>query len=472
MKKTLVIAPQPGPQTMFCQSSADIVIFGGQAGGGKSFILLVDPLRYSSHKKFGAVIFRRTYPEIMNEGGLWDEALGIYPSIGAKSTENPPTCTFPNGATISFAHMQHEKDKYSWQGAQIPYIGIDEVTHFTESQFWYIVSRNRNAHGIPSLLRATCNPDPDSFVRGLIDWWIDEDGYAIPERSGVIRYFLRIDNVLQWDDTRQALHERYSNDAFDEMGNSQVKSFTFIHSKLSDNAILMRNDPGYRANLRNLPYVERMRLEQGNWNVRPAPGLYFKSHYFEIVEPENVPHLTKVARGWDLAASEIDPKKGVTNEPAATVGVKMGTDGKGTHYVMDMKYERFSPNKVELMIKNTATQDGRNTIIRIPQDPGQAGKSQVAYYSKILDGYNMRARTMSGDKVTRAGPLSSAAEHGRIKLVRGPWNDAFIMHAEAFPASVTGKSPDVIDAAVESFYEITDAGSTQSKIVAPVSITI
>lgn len=463
-----VLKPQEGPQTAFCMSQADIVIFGGQAGGGKSWILLVDPLRYTSHARFGAVIFRRTYPEIMNEGGLWDEALGIYPSLGAKSTENPPTCTFPNGSTISFAHMQHEKDKYSWQGSQIPYIGIDEVTHFSESQFWYIVSRNRNAHGIPSLLRATCNPDPDSFVRQLIDWWIDEDGYAIPERSGVLRYFLRIDNILQWSSNKRELENQYTHDAFDEYGNSQIKSFTFIHSKLSDNKILMQNDPGYRANLRNLPYVERMRLEQGNWNVRPAPGLYFKSHYFEIVD--EVPHLTKIARGWDLAASEVDQKSG--NEPAATVGVKIGTDGKGTHYIIDMKYERYSPNKVEQMIKNTATQDGRNCIIRLPQDPGQAGKSQIAYYSKILDGYNMKARTMSGDKVTRAGPLSSAAEHGRIKIVKGAWNDKFIMHAEAFPTSATGKSPDVIDAAVEAFYEITDAGGTQSKVVAPISITL
>jgi hypothetical protein len=132
------LKPQPGPQEQFLSSSADIVIYGGAAGGGKSFALLMEPLRHINNPKFGAVIFRKNANQITAEGGLWDTSDGIYPYIGGKGTKNPrPTWKFPKGAKISFAHLEYEKDKFAWQGSQIAFIGFDELTHFTESQFFY-----------------------------------------------------------------------------------------------------------------------------------------------------------------------------------------------------------------------------------------------------------------------------------------------------------------------------------------------
>src|SRR5258708_3646798 len=129
---------------MFLSSPADVVIFGGAAGGGKSFGLLLEALRHIDNPGYGAVIFRRTYPEIMNEGGLWDGSSEIYPLVDGKSTESPPEWTFKSGAKIRFAHMQHDKDRYSWQGSQICMLGFDELTHFTKKQFFYMLSRNRS----------------------------------------------------------------------------------------------------------------------------------------------------------------------------------------------------------------------------------------------------------------------------------------------------------------------------------------
>ncbi len=135
----IVIGPQPGPQEIFLSSSADIVIYGGAAGGGKSYGLLLEALRHIDNPEYGAVVFRRTYPEIMNEGGLWGESMSMYPLLGGKSSEDPPHWTFPSGATIRFAHMQYGKDMYSWQGSQIPLIGFDELTLFTKAQLTLIV---------------------------------------------------------------------------------------------------------------------------------------------------------------------------------------------------------------------------------------------------------------------------------------------------------------------------------------------
>lgn len=456
------IGPQDGPQTAFLSSPADIVFYGGSAGGGKTYGLLLDPLRYVRYKEFGAVIFRRTFPEIKNEGGLWDESTNIYLPLGARPKETDLSWTFPSGSVISFAHLQHEKNIYSWQGAQVPYFGFDEITHFTARQFWYLLSRQRNVAGIPNLVRATCNPDPDSFVRNIIDWWIDQNGYAIPERSGVIRWFVRVDDGLVWADNEQSLKERYPS--------LIPRSFTFISAKLSDNQILCQKDPSYLATLLSLPTVDRKRLLDGNWNVRPSSGLYFKRSWFEVVDPELVPRrMMKIVRGWDLAGTPEEKDASDLKQPDATAGVKMGRDRDGNIWVLDFVYDRMTPMQVERTIRNCASQDGLHTIIRLPQDPGQAGKAQVAHFARLLIGHTFRTRTLTGDKVTRAGAFSSACEHGMVKLVKATWNELYLTHLEQFPPEVG--SPDTVDASVEAYHELT-SGGRNVKSISPISIRV
>jgi Terminase large subunit, T4likevirus-type, N-terminal len=99
------IAPQPGPQSLFLSTPADIAIYGGAAGGGKTFAELIEPLRHVSNKDFGAVIFRRTTPQITNEGALWDESTKLYPLLDAKPNQGVLYWTFPSGATVSFKHL-------------------------------------------------------------------------------------------------------------------------------------------------------------------------------------------------------------------------------------------------------------------------------------------------------------------------------------------------------------------------------
>ena len=98
---------------------------------------------------------------------------------------------------------------FNWQGAEIALLGFDELTHFTAYQFFYLLSRNRSTSGVKPYVRATCNADADSWVAKFIEWWIDDEGYAIPSRSGVIRYFVRIEDTIEWGDTREELYERF-----------------------------------------------------------------------------------------------------------------------------------------------------------------------------------------------------------------------------------------------------------------------
>ena len=161
--------PQKGKQEKFLACSADICIYGGAAGGGKSYALLLEPLRHIGNKQFAAVTFRRTNPQILSPGGLWSESFNIYSLLGATPKLSPkPMWVFPSGATITFSHLEMESTKYDWQGSQIPLIMFDELTHFSESVFFYMLSRNRSMCGVKPYIRATCNPDADSWVANFI----------------------------------------------------------------------------------------------------------------------------------------------------------------------------------------------------------------------------------------------------------------------------------------------------------------
>jgi predicted phage terminase large subunit-like protein len=404
-----VIRPQEGPQEMFLRSSADIAVYGGSAGGGKSFALLMEPLRHVNNERFGAVIFRRTYPEIKNEGGLWDESSNIYPLIGARPRETTLEWEFKSGAKVKFAHMQLEKDKYSWQGAQIPLLGWDELTHFSASQFFYMLSRNRSTCGVKPYIRATTNPDADSWVKSFLSPWIDST-FPNPAESGEIRWFIREGGQIIWCDPSTPF----------------AKSVTFIRSSIYDNKILLEKNPEYLANLKALPLVERMRLLEGDWSIRPS-GNKFKRGWFELID---VPpgDLESVVRYWDLAATE--PKDG--NDPDYTAGVKIGRKND-IYYVLDVQRERLTPGKIEQLIKNIAAQDGTETVIYMEQEPGSSGVNTIATYRRLLAGYQFRKNKTTGSKELRANVASSQAEGGNVKVVKSYWNDAFLNELSAFP---------------------------------------
>ena len=280
---------------MFLSSVADIAIFGGAAGGGKTLGLLLEMLKWVSNSQFRGVIFRRESPQITKEGGLWDTSQRFYTHVGGQGVEGKLLWRFPSGASIGFDHLQLDRDVEKWQGSQIPAIFFDELPHFTMRQFFYMMSRNRSSSGIPGYMRATCNPDPDSWVAKFIEWWIDQaTGYAIPERSGVLRWFVRIGESLVWSDTKEELITTYGAD-------QMPKSVTFIPSLVTDNKILMKEDPTYISSLMALPAVDRARLLKGNWKVRASAGTSFKRGWFEVVPFSAVPMVGRTLRSWDKA---------------------------------------------------------------------------------------------------------------------------------------------------------------------------
>lgn len=414
------IRPQDGPQEHFLSCEADGCIFGGAAYGGKSYGLLLESTRYVGDPFFTGIIFRRKSTEITTPGGLWDTAQGVYSadSIESEMTRHDLTAKFPSGGKVKFSHLEHEHTKYDHQGGQYCFIGFDEVTTFTRSQFFFILTRNRPAAGCKQrpYWRATCNPDSESWVREIIDWWIDDEtGYAIPNRSGVIRHYTMENDEIIWVDE----------DWRDEDG-EPPKSITFIPSYMEDNPLGMAADPTYRANIRAQDQVTRERLEKGNWNISYKGGM-FDASWFKIVD--KAPQMEWL-RYWDLAATEVK-KEG--DEPDWTAGGLVGMSA-GEMYIKDMAHFRETPAKTEGKIRQCAEIDGYDVAIGIEEEHGSSGKFCTDHYHRnVLKGFEVHPDYVTGDKIERAKPWCALAEHGHVYLVRGDWNRRFLGEVGSFP---------------------------------------
>ncbi len=273
LDQTVELRPQKGFQEEFAASEADIVIGGGSAGGGKSQILMMESTRHYENPGYKAILFRRTYPQVTGADGIWEKSMNIYPHLGGRSNESNLTWTFSSGAKILFRHLQHEKNIRDYQGHAYAFIGFDELTQFSKKQFFYLLTRNRTTCGVKPYVLATCNPEPESWVRDFISWFIDDEtGYPIDERCGLLRYFIIQNDCYVWGnsvDEVVAQCPEYFNqkNLKDKNKKDLVKSMTFIPGSVHDNKILMEKDPSYLGNLISQDKATRAKLLDGNWNI-------------------------------------------------------------------------------------------------------------------------------------------------------------------------------------------------------------
>jgi len=435
MKRTdrqVIWEPNPGPQTRFLANTADELLYGGAAGGGKSDGLLIAPLRWVHEPTFNGLILRTTYPEI--EEVLVPRSMRIFKAIApaARYTGDKHAWVFPSGARLRFGYLERDEQVLQYQGAEFQYIGWDELTHFTEHMFRYLRSRLRGTAGLPKRVRAGSNPGgphADWVQRRWAPWLAGDDYEGVRAGPGETLWFVNTEDGEEWV----------------PRGTVGAMSRCFIPARVEDNPKI---DPGYRQNLMGLDPVTREQLLNGNWLIRPAAGLYFKRAWFKFCDV--APASDRRIRRWDLAGTEpADASTGKPkNDPDWTVGALMSrTDGKT--FVEDVVRFRASPGEVDRTILATAELDGPGVEIHMPTDPGQAGKSQNASHARMLSGYTVRFAPETGDKVTRAGPYSAQVEAGNVYIVRGRWNEAFVREHERFPTK--GVHDDQVDVASGGF---------------------
>ncbi|NLH61771.1 MAG: phage terminase large subunit [Ignavibacteriales bacterium] len=278
---------------------------------------------------------------------------------------------FPSGANLTFGYLQNENDKYRYQSSAYQFIGVDELTEFSESPYIFLFSRLRKGKdmSIPLRMRSASNPG------GIGHVWVKD------------RFILKD---------------------------------LYIPATLEDNPYIDKKS--YEDSLNKLDHITREQLRHGNWDIN-IEGSLFKRQWFEIVE--DYPKDLNKVRYWDLAAT-------TSSTSDYTAGVLIG-EKKGIYYILDVKRIRGTPLEVESLIRQTAVLDG-NISIYIEQEGGSSGVQLIDHYRReVLKGFNFRGDKKASSKELRARPLSAAAEAGNVKILKSLWNEDFLSELTIFP---------------------------------------
>lgn len=424
-----VIAPQSEFQAKFLNSEADITIAGGAAGSGKSFLGLLRHVRAKDDPHYVGYCIRKNSSTIMSEGGLFEEARDLYLGIDKKLKirEKTQKMVFSSGASVSFSHYENDKASLKYHGLQLTGVFYDEATHAKESHIWWLISRLRSTKSkIKPKIWLTCNPDPDSYLREWVDWWLYPEGHENaglpnPERNGQIRWLLRVAGELHWADTKEELVQRFKkpNLPIDHEEQPKPLSVMVVLGTIYDNPILIKSNPEYLSNLEAQPETDKQRLLYGNWNAREKASTYFQREWIEVIDKQPSPdEIIKVVRAYDLAGTLKSDK---TPDPDYTVSVKLAKLVDNTYCILDLTRVRISWGNWTKYILENASYDGRGVDIIIPQDPASAGKFTAGMLVRDLmaKGYVVRVFRASNGKLDRFRPYATACENGLVKAVRG-----------------------------------------------------
>ncbi len=486
----------PGAQMTAARSKADVLLLGGGVFGGKSTLVHMLLCRYVLRRNFSGVVFRREATMFKGSGGLWEKSKEFYPGLGGKKREAPMfDWRFEKtGGVLSFSGLEKADDWQKHEGNEYAVIAFDEAHQFERQQILALLQRNRTPIGYdgPTRMILTCNPPRPGeagyhLIRNeLVPWFIDDDGWPIPERAGVLRYFTIESDEIVWVDK----------DWRDEDGIGPT-SFTFVPLLMGDNPIGEAKNPRYRARLRAQTKAEQRRKLQGNWNVEGSASLFEHGWIRWVGRGEfGLADLARQIRYWDQAAT---PKERATSAHSATASARgcvmlcpvcdgwRFTDGGAgepcalcnpdgmisrelarqwaldaiaaegdedaeaprrelliiTHVTEDF----LGPGGVEALTLTHAKMDGKSVPVYIEQETAASGAGQIHnYQTHVLPGFEVVGDKATGQKVVRAGPIVALAERGLLIVVRGEWDTLVAEALATYTPQGAGKHKDVIDA--------------------------
>tara|TARA_R110002020_G_scaffold873_1_gene4333 strand:+ start:4756 stop:6351 length:1596 start_codon:yes stop_codon:yes gene_type:complete len=281
----VVFRPNEGPQTTFLESPERDILYGGAAGGGKSYALLADVLRDASNPNHRGLLLRRTLAELTE---LIDKSRQVYTKAfpGAVFKQAKSTWEFPSGAKIWFSYVDDDRDVTRYQGQAFNWIGIDEITQYPTPYTWnYLRSRLRTTDpALGMYMRCTANPG------GVGGWWVKKMylDHAPPGDPFWARDF---DNgeILKYPPR----HTKAGEPLFLRK---------FVPARLTDNPYLF-DDGQYEAMLMSLPEVERKRLLDGDWDVAEGAAFTEFSKSMHVSEPFDIPEGWARVRSGDYGYS-------------------------------------------------------------------------------------------------------------------------------------------------------------------------
>lgn len=375
-------------QWLFLADEHEEVLFGGAAGGGKSYALLAAALMYAHVPNYSAVLIRRSIPDLSQPGGLIPMSHDWLQGTDAHWGAVKKQWTFPSGATLNFGHLEREEDMYKYQGGEYDFVGFDEVTQIPEVPYTYLFSRMRQsldlvAAGVPLRMRCSANPG------GKHHEWVKE------------RFI------------KTAHADRY-----------------FIPSTYKENPHL--DQAAYAKTLSKLNPVTRAQLERGDWDI-VATGNMFNPMDIPIVAGRH-PQDARRCRVWDLATG--------SETSDWTVGslIAIHDDQIRVEHVWREKAE---PGRMEKAMAKMAELDGRHVPILVEQERGSAGQLYLAHLRRdVLKGYTVIPQIPTGHKEDRAMHASALSSQGRVEMTEASWNQTALSELSQFPG---GAHDDIVD---------------------------
>jgi predicted phage terminase large subunit-like protein len=389
-------------QFVFLSLPVKEILYGGACGGGKSIALLVASLQFVTVPGYSALLLRRTFADLAKPGALMDLSMQLLGKSNAVWNEQKHKWNFPNGATLSFGYLETERDKYTYQSSEFHFIGFDELSQFTKTQYTYLFSRLRKPAGmsVPLRMRAASNPGGPG-----------------------------------------------ANWVYDRFVNPKTKSpgREFIPARLEDNPKL--DAASYEESLMELDHITRRQLRHGDWDIK-AEGNCFKREWFHSFSRSGSDYILR--RGpsqWAVPVSAC--RRFITADTAAT---EKTTADYTVIQVWDITpaYDMLLVHQYRGQIEVPAVCDKAESIYQ-ENGPEWIGIEKAHAGIAVLQtlkgrGLSIRAMHPKGDKLQRAGFLMIRAEAGQIFLPEGAaWVDAYIDEHVAFPPSGGGHD-DQVDA--------------------------
>lgn len=388
------------------------VLFGGAAGGGKSVGLLAAASQFVDVPGYAALLLRRRYRDLALPGALMAISKQWWLGTDAKWSEQAGKWTFPSGAEIQFGYLEHDGDEQQYQSAAFQYVGFDELTQFSETQYTYLFSRLRRPddverfpalRSVPLRMRAASNPGNKGHS------WVKK------------RWGIRM----------------YKGEAI----GANTRDRVFIQSKLPDNPYL--DQESYEKSLEMLSDVTRQQLRLGDWSAVASGGVFDPSAITVVPDLPDRRHWTGLVRHWDLAASEPTEDE---PDPDYTVGLKLLRVSMPPPSVVEMATRKFlelppppywivldivraqkEGRGVEKMVYDAARKDGFQVPISIEQERGATGLLIISSYREnVVPGYKVHKLRSEGNKLARAHLVSPMVNKGRVYCLEGSWVEAFL----------------------------------------------
>lgn len=435
--------PQEGPQTDFITSEAEIRIYAGAMGTGKTYALLLDwMIRGACVDHSVGLICRENSSDITVGGGLWDEARKVFADSGEVMREGSSMdARWPStGSVLSFRHLK-EASVTQKKGPGFTWVGIEEADQCRMRAILWLLQRMRSVHGTEPRMAMTCNPNPVHPLRKWVDWYTldTDDGTAPldPRKSGVVRYTMAhtTTGARIFGDTREEVAELAQGDPAGAM------TYTVISSVLSDNKILEAADPSYRNKFAQMVPSERAMNLEADWNAKRDLRGLLRGLLLKVVD-EPIGKVVARARGWDMAGTEPHPDNPA---PDFTAGPLVLQDDQGNRYFADLAIARKEPPGVLALMRSTATLDGPLVTQAVYKDPAQAGKGYAMFVEEHLRKSSRCGPVMilpcgntANQKVLNAKPMSEDVAQGRMYILAGPWLEEEYSDGGTAPGTILG----------------------------------